>query len=225
MSQFDRSELVSLADFYFKNKHYSDVLGCMKKVIKMGTPLNFQERILIFDSYYWLKDPFYKTLRASKGSKLTEQLSEEVQTKAKTAITRICDEAIELLDSYWIKRDDSNEAVAHYKCLKAIQYHTKVEVASGEDKEKKISKALEVYEEASKIANDHLNPAHPIRLYVAFGFSRFYYYQLHSADKALAISKEACEKGQHYLSELSKDLKYHGEKCLKLLSELIDNWS
>ena len=44
MSQFDRSELVSLTERCFENDCFDDVTSYMKEVIKMGTPLNFEER-------------------------------------------------------------------------------------------------------------------------------------------------------------------------------------
>ena len=41
MFQFDRSELVSLAESCDQNRNYVDVIDYMKEVIKMGTPLNY----------------------------------------------------------------------------------------------------------------------------------------------------------------------------------------
>ena len=76
-----------------------------------------------------------------------------------------------------------------------------------------------------KVANENLNPAHPVRLRIAFCFSKFYYEVLNSVDKALAISKEAYEKGQRCLAELPEDLKFHARVNLACLSENIDNWS
>ena len=60
-------------------------------------------------------------LQQHNGANLDENLRTVLQTKAETAISRLCDEAIELLDSYWVKRDESKEAVAHYKCFKAAK--------------------------------------------------------------------------------------------------------
>ena len=214
MSEFDRSELITLAESCYQNGLYSDAIGYMKEVIKMGTPLNFHERVLIFDSYMQLNKPFCNTFYSWENSNLNDKLRTELQTKSKTAINRICDEAIELLDSYWVKRDNINEAVADYKCYKANQYHDKACVASGEYKENLISKALELYEEASKIAEEHLNPAHPVRLLIAYGLSIFHYKILNSVDKALAISKEAYEKGQPCLCQLSEELKSSTEDNL-----------
>ena len=122
---------------------------------------------------------------------LFRSLLGELQTKAKTAINSLCDEVIELLDGYRVKRDDSIEAVVDYKTYLAIQYGVKARYGSEEDKENSITKALQLYEEALKIANEHLNPAHPIRLNVAINYSLFCYYKLDSVDKTLAVAEEA----------------------------------
>ena len=76
---------------------------------------------------------------------MNENYVENCKQKQKTAINRLCDENFALLDSYWVKRDNNIEAVAHYKYFKARQYHDKAYTASGEDKEKETSSALQIY--------------------------------------------------------------------------------
>ena len=51
MSQFDRSELVSLAEICYENGRYEDVISYMKEVIKMGTPLNSKEIYMVALAY------------------------------------------------------------------------------------------------------------------------------------------------------------------------------
>ena len=114
MSQFDRSELVVLAELSYKNNLFNDAIGYMKEIIKMSTSLKYDERECLLWSYNKLKEPFYDIFYSSKKSNLNEKLQRELQSKAKTAINRICDEFIELLGSYWVRRDGSNESVAHY---------------------------------------------------------------------------------------------------------------
>ena len=84
---------------------------------------------------------------------------------------------------------------------------------------------MKLYEEASEIANENLNPAHPVRLFIAFYLSLCHYNLFDSVDKALPISKKAYEKGQPCLSELSEDLKCSAEQGLEYLSENIEKWS
>ena len=59
MSEFDRSELITLAESCFQNGLFSDVTSYMKEVIKMGTPLSYNERRLTFDSYQILKKTIF----------------------------------------------------------------------------------------------------------------------------------------------------------------------
>ena len=45
MSQFDKSELVSLAKTCYENGRYEDVISYMKEVIKMGTRLTLTKEV------------------------------------------------------------------------------------------------------------------------------------------------------------------------------------
>ena len=174
-------------------------------------------------SYIKLKKPFYELLDSCEEPNLIENVLGELQAKAKTAIDRICDESNELLDNYWVKRDDSNEAVADYRSFLATQYAIKSRYGSQEDKQNKMNKAF--HEEALKIANEHLNPAHPIRLNVAVNYSLFCYNKLDSVDKALAVAEEAHEKGLSCLPKISDEIKLDSEERLESLKEYIDKWS
>ena len=89
MSQFSRSELVSLAELCYHNYLFNDAISYMKEVMKMGFPLNYRERLYIFGSYLSLKKPLLNTYYSYEGSNLNEKLREELQTKEKTAINRI----------------------------------------------------------------------------------------------------------------------------------------
>ena len=120
MSQFDRSEFVSLAKVCDESCRYEDVISYMKEVVKMGTPLNFEEREMLFYSYSQLALPYITSIISFDDSSVDAKLQIEINQKAKPETSRICNEAIELLNSYWIKRDTNIEAVADYKRLRAI---------------------------------------------------------------------------------------------------------
>ena len=77
------------------------------------------------------------------------------------------------------------------------------------------------YEEASIIANKHLNPAHPIRLAVAVSKSLLYRHLLGSDDKAPAIAEDAYEKALLCLHKLPNELKSYLNEKIKLLNVFI----
>ena len=80
------------------------------------------------------------------------------------------------------------------------------------------NKALELYKEATEIANECLNPAHPVRLYIAWNFSNFYI-QVDDKIKSYEIAKEAYKKGLHCLPNLIESLKGPAESELEYLKE------
>ena len=226
MSQFyNREEVVSLAQFCFKKGLYSEVIGYMKAVIKMETPLSFEEWDITFSSYIKLQKPFLDAYLAPEISNLSPKLREKVQSKAKSMINSTSDEVINLLDSPSVKNDKRNDAAAHYKYMKAAQLERKSDVASEQDGNRLISEALKLYEEASKIANDHLDPAHPLTLLIAHRSATIHYYLLVDAVKALDIMRQARKKAERRFNQLPEEIRAPAERSFKCMSSAIDNWS
>ena len=73
MSQFDRSELVSLAKKCYENGCHEDVISYIKELIKMGTPLNFEERHMIFFSYERLILPYVNLFVFPEDSSFSDE--------------------------------------------------------------------------------------------------------------------------------------------------------
>ena len=73
MSELDRIELVSLAERCYENDCYEDVISYMKEVIKMGTPLNFEERNMIFFSYERLILPYVNLFVFPEDSSFSDE--------------------------------------------------------------------------------------------------------------------------------------------------------
>lgn len=69
ISELNKSQLVSLAKKCFENGQYINVISYLKEVNRLGYPLNYFERELIYDSFYKLKSPFYNILNDSKTNK------------------------------------------------------------------------------------------------------------------------------------------------------------
>ena len=222
MSQFDKNELVSLAEICYENGRYEDVISYMKEVIKMGTPLNFKERGMLFYSYRELMLPYINSITTCDNSSVEAKLKIEISQKAKSETNRICVEAIELLDSYWIKRDTSNEAIADYKRGRAFILMYKAVTASEQVKSSEIIKAMKLLEEAYDFAVKILSPAHPVTILNASNFSDLQHLRLVSVGKALAVATEAYNKGLSHLHEIPEELKIQAEEWLDDLNYRID---
>ena len=226
MSQlYNREEVASLAQFCFKKGLYSEAIGYIKAVIKMETPLSFEERDITIDSYIGLKKPFLSAYFGAEISNLSPRLREMVQSKAKSMINSASDEFIKLLDSPLVKNDKRNDAAAHYKYMKASQLQQKAYVASEQDRNRLIAEALKLYQEASKIANDHLDPAHPLTLRIAYLSAVFHKCILGEVVEALDIMRKARKKAQRRFNQLPDEMRPDAEKSFKYMSSAIDTWS
>ena len=142
---------------------------------------------MIFDSYIELVLPYIKSIILCDDSSVKAKIQNEISLKAKSETNRICDEAIELLDSYWIKRDTNIEAVADYKRLRAIQQGYIAVIASEQERNSEISKAMKLFEEAYETASKNLSPAHPIAIIIADDFSSLQFFNLISVDKVMLL--------------------------------------
>lgn len=222
MSFFDRKELTSLAKMSFDIGLYSDAIDYMKQVIKMATPLSYDERDLIFKSYNCLKEHLLNC--RNKLNCTNEHLHRELKAIINLKLEKICEEAEKMTENYWIKRDDNAEAVVHYKHFKSTQRYFKVFVTS-ENKKEDAKETVGEIEEALKTAKETLSPAHPIRLSIAEHLSKLHGFILGSPDEAVSIAREAYEKGLACQHELSEDLKGKSEKELKYLKKDIELWS
>lgn len=224
MSQFNRNDLISLANICHKNGLYHDAISYMKEVTKLGTPLNFEERDVLFRSCDKMIKPYVYSHDSSGKSGVDEKLQREINQKAKSKVYGLCDEVIQLLDSECVKSDTNIEAFAHYKCFRACLHKWKGLVASGADRQLELNKSLTGLEEAYKIGKN-LKPAHPVAILTALDFSALHFDLTDTVDENLAIATEAYNEGSSHLSEVSGELKSYSIKFLEELQDNIQEWS
>ena len=221
ISQLSRSELVSLFEECYQNESYDDAINHMKEVIKMSTPLSCDQRQKLFWCYIYLKQPFYALEDSSENSTLSEKARSEKLAEAEYEITKINDQAIELMESYWVKRDVSFEAAADYKCFLAANCAEKAGYQSGQERKAGTEKAFRLFDEADKMAKKNLSPAHPVVLNIAYYVTNYYRFLLDQPQIALSVAREAYEKGLSRLNQLPGELKRHAEESLKYIKKQI----
>ena len=233
MSDFDREELISLANVSHNLGLHEDSINYWKQVIKMSTPLNYDERGSVYSNYMCMRKNLYKCPDSLKCMSVENHLRLEIKHKLKSKYDKICDECIELFESYWIKRDENSEAVVDYQNYKASSYLSKTFFASivdyeeeGEDVDdvdNNVKIAKELFEEAFELAKENLSPAHASLLSVASNLSELHCY-MDSPDD-ISIAKEAYENGISHLHELDGKLKSDSEIQLENLKNQIERFS
>ena len=89
--------------------------------------------------------------------------------------------------------------------MKGDYYRYISEYASGEKHSEVSQKALETYEEATKVTTAELPSAHPIRLGLALNFSVFHFEVMSDPEKAYAMAKAAYDEGLGEAESLTED--------------------
>ena len=112
MSQFSKSELMSLAELCFENSLYNGVISYFKKISKLESQLSFDERQLLFASFYELRRPLFKAFTLCEDTIIGSSIQNELQTQAKKAILKIYDKAIKEIETNFIRSDIGYEATA-----------------------------------------------------------------------------------------------------------------
>ena len=134
MPDFDRKDLISLATICLDLGLFKDSIAYWKLVVKMSTPLNEDERTLLFVSYMNIsRDLRNFRCKLMDKENVQESFLSELLGKIDRKHDKICDEAIELIDSYWVKRDENPESVVDYNFFKVTQHYDKL-ILAGEKK-------------------------------------------------------------------------------------------
>lgn len=107
----------------------------------------------------------------------------------------------------------------------AKQYNDQAFYTSNNCRNNYKNKVLELYEEATEIADESLNPAHPVRLYIANCYSKFVSGLFDNDDEALKIASEAYNNVLPHLPNLNDSLKGPAETQLQYLKENIKHFS
>ena len=222
MSENNRSELIDHAKLCYKLKRWEDTIDCLKKVLKMDTPLNYEERELLCSAQCEKPSSLIQTWGSlqnhSKDNILVKNLIEKIEQE----ITEYCDNAIEFLDDDSIKKDKHVDAIVHYKSNKAGFCHYKIPFMSGKNRDDEIRKCRELLEESMTIAKESLKASHPVRIWTALQFSNFQRNICKCVDEAHVVARQAYNEGISGLSDLDSSLHEDATKYLKKLRALIE---
>ena len=151
-----------------------------------------------------------------------ERLRLELLDKVKLKHGKTCDDAIELLDSYWIKRDENPESIVDYNHFKVTQHYDKLIFSGRKGESGDVIKAIDAFEKASKIAEEFLKPDDVVRVTIARYFSEIYGDILEIPVLAVRIAKGAYENAAR---EINDDFKIAKNDELFELRRNMARWS
>jgi len=228
-----RENLVEKAKMAEQAERYDDMADCMRKVAEMGSELSPEERNLLSVAYKNVVGTRRSSWRVissieSKGDEKKQEktaMAKDYRLKIEKELTEVCYLVIELLDKHLIKQGGVHESQVFYQKMKGDYYRYLAEVLVGDDKNAVTTNSKDAYQEAFKVAEEHLESTHPIRLGLALNFSVFHYEIMEDPKQACNLAKAAFDQAIAQLDQLNEDSYKDSTLIMQLLRDNLTLWT
>lgn len=203
----------------------------MKTVAQLPQELTQQERNLLSVAYknvIGMRRAAWRvvsTVERRENDKEKSELIRNYKADIEKELEDICADIIEITRSCLIPNAKSEEGKVFYFKMKGDYFRYLAEFQTEDKRKESASKALEDYEQASKIAEMDLAPTNPIRLGLALNFSVFYYEIINSPERACQLAKQAFDDAIAELDSLSEDAYKDSTLILQLLRDNLTLWT
>jgi hypothetical protein len=209
---------------------YSEMKDSMKEMVKLGKPLEEEERNLLSVAYKNVVGQRRTSWRiiCSLESKTEDpnkiSMCQQFRQKIETELHELCDEIIDLLNKYLLKEDeDKPETAVFFYKMQGDYLRYKVEISTGADREALSKEAEEAYGKAQKVA-EGLTATHPIRLGLALNFSVFFYEIANNPEQACKLAKSAFDEAMEVLDQTNEDTYKDSTLIMQLLRDNLSLW-
>ena len=160
-----------------------------------------------------------------KGEETHAQAIASYRQKVEDELKGICDDVLETLDNHLIPNSVNDESKVFYLKMKGDYYRYLAEFQSSEGRQDAADNALLAYKAATEIAEDSLDPTHPIRLGLALNFSVFYYEIMAAPERACQLAKKAFDDAIQELDSLSEESYKDSTLIMQLLRDNLTLWT
>jgi len=228
----EKQDYVAKAKLAEQAERYDDMAESMKKVTESGTELTNEERNLLSVAYKnvvgarrssWRVISSIETKADQDDNK--SKMCEEYRKTVEKELTEVCQDVLNLLESFLIPNSTNNESKVFYLKMKGDYYRYLAEVTTGEERNKVVQESKKAYENATEIAKETMLPTHPINLGLALNFSVFHYEILNNPEDACALAKEAFDKAIQELDTLNEESYKDSTLIMQLLRDNLTLWT
>lgn len=228
----EKEDLVQRAKLAEQAERYDDMAQAMKNVTEQGVELSNEERNLLSVAYKNVVGARRSSWRVissieqkTEGNDKKQEMVKEYREKVEKELREICQEVLNLLDSYLIAKASNSESKVFYLKMKGDYYRYLAEVATGDTREEVVKNSQKAYQDAFDIAKQEMQPTHPIRLGLALNFSVFYYEIINSPDRACHLAKQAFDDAIAELDTLNEDSYKDSTLIMQLLRDNLTLWT
>lgn len=231
MSEGEKDALVQKAKLAEQAERYDDMASAMKQVTELGSELSNEERNLLSVAYKNVVGARRSSWRVissieqkTEGNERKQAMAKEYREKVETELREICQDVLNLLDTFLIQKASNAESKVFYLKMKGDYYRYLAEVA-GCNKEKVVKESESSYDNAFEIAKSQMQPTHPIRLGLALNYSVFFYEIQNSPEKACQLAKQAFDDAIAELDTLNEDSYKDSTLIMQLLRDNLTLWT
>ncbi|XP_041817385.1 14-3-3 protein beta/alpha-A [Chelmon rostratus] len=228
----DKNDLVQKAKLAEQAERYDDMAAAMKDVTEQGLELSNEERNLLSVAYKNVVGARRSSWRVissieqkTEGNEKKQQMARDYRVKIEAELQEICQDVLNLLDSFLILKASQPESKVFYLKMKGDYFRYLSEVASGDSKKDTVENSQRAYQDAFDISKKDMQPTHPIRLGLALNFSVFYYEILNSPEQACSLAKQAFDEAIAELDTLNEDSYKDSTLIMQLLRDNLTLWT
>jgi len=229
-----REDYTYLAKLSEHAERYDEMVGFMKACVEQSKELTVEERNLLSVAYKnvvgarrasWRIVASIEQREESKGNSQQVGLIREYRQKIEAELKDICNDILNVLDTYLIPSAKTGEYKVFYYKLQGDYYRYLAEVTLNQERDDAAQKSLKAYEVASEIAQNELTPTHSLRIGLALNFSVFHYEILQNPEKACKIAKDAFDQAILKVEVLSDESFKDSILIMNLLKDNLTLWT
>jgi len=225
-----REDLVYMARTAEGAERYEDMCAFMRELVKHVAAekkdLSVEERNLLSVAYknvIGTRRASWRTLHAEAENKVGDELITEYKAQVEKELKATCEDVLDVLENILIKNcTDDDEPKVFYLKMAGDYYRYLAESVTDKEHDKK---AAEFYGKAYEVAEEKLQPTHPIRLGLALNYSVCFYEILKDKKKACELAKKAFDEAISKLDKLEEADYKDSTLIMQLLRDNLTLWT
>ncbi|CAJ0931467.1 unnamed protein product, partial [Mesorhabditis belari] len=229
-----RDDLVQKAKLAEQAERHTDMAKAIKKVTEFGDQLTGEERNLFSMAYKnmigsrrhaWRVVSTIEQMNKNSSEPANPEVIKNYRLLIEKEIMAVSEEVIELLNKFILPKTTEPEHKVFYLKMKADYHRYIAEVATEDELSSATENAKKAYEEALKVAEQHMRAVNPIRLGLVLNFSVFYYEILKEFDLACELAKESFDTAILQLDTQGDECYKDSTLILQLLRDNLALWT
>ena len=220
----DRARMLAAVTMAETAERYEDMCSIMKELVAAHPKLEVEERNLLSVAYKNVVGARRASWRTLNTDDIQQnELAIKYRKVVEQELEAICSEVLALLKDFLVPNaGEDGDAKVFYLKMSGDYYRYLAEFVTDKGYDKK---AEDHYSQALKLAEEKLQPTHPIRLGLALNFSVCHYEILKNPKAACDLAKKAFDDAISKLDQLDETSYKDSTLIMQLLRDNLTLWT